>query len=70
MDFAFGNNNQLSSIELLDVNEMEATQGKIFPFWLLGFAVRFTANPLIRHYVSSGSLAYGVYSWAHYMHRR
>ena len=36
MDFAFGNNNQLSSIELLDVNEMQATEGK---YWDIRFTV-------------------------------
>ncbi len=56
---------QLAQVEMLSTEEMQATEGAVLPFTVaLALGLRFTANPLIRHYGSSFALAYGTYRGA------
>ena len=75
MAFAFGDSSSSVSttdyaqIDLLSNEEMMATEGEVFPFWLLGAAIRFSANPWVRHHAANFALGYGVYSWSSRHHR-
>ena len=74
MAFAFGDSaiaaSDFGQMDLLSSQEMMETEGEVFPFWAFGLALRFTANPWVRHYASNFALGYGVYSWANRMHNR
>lgn len=70
MAFAFGDSTIDESAEmvLLSNEEMMATEGDMFPAFIIGFGVRFIANKWVRHHASNITLGYGTYSYAKNRH--
>ena len=70
LGYAFGGSPDTLQIDLLTTQDMKAVQGEVFPFFAVGIAMRVITSPVVRHYVSSASIAAGSYSWAKKMHNR